>query len=89
MTNKTNKTNSPAIDNNKIYSPGDIATMLDVDAKTIRRAIRSIIPVDAHPGRGGAWRIKGDMIDAIKSRIELGGAGRVVTIDASMIKSDS
>lgn len=82
----SNNTKAQAIDNNKDYSPNEIAALLSVDPKTIRRVVRNVIPRESHPGRGGAWRIKGDMISAIKDRIESGGAGRVVRIDASMIK---
>ena len=83
----TNKTTTTKIDSTKDYSPNEIAAILNVDPKTIRRVVRNVIPRESHPGRGGAWRIKGNMISAIKDRIEAGGAGRVVKIDASMIKA--
>lgn len=85
MTTKTATTTK--IDNKKEYSPNEIAAILDVDPKTIRRVIRNVIPRESHPGRGGAWRIKGDLIDPIKTRLEAAGSGIVSHVNSDMIKA--
>ena len=82
---------------NKLVSPEAIATELNIDAKAVRRHLRTIVDMHnakyaddpnkqiAKPGRGGSWAVSSDMIDAIKTRIESRQAGRSVTLTADML----
>lgn len=78
--------NEIKIDAKRDYSPAEIAEILKADPKTIRRIVRNVIPRESHPGRGGAWKIKGSMIEAIKERMLASGSGRVVRVDESMMQ---
>lgn len=83
---KTNK--------NTLISPDTIAAELNIDAKAVRRHLRTIVDLHnakhegdeakqiAKPGRGGAWLVSPDMIDIIRTRLESRQAGRSVTLSA-------
>lgn len=88
------KTNN---NNNTLISPDAIASELNIDAKAVRRHLRTIVDLHnakhadnpdkqiAKPGRGGAWLVSPDMIDVIRVRLESRQAGRSVTLSASDI----
>lgn len=81
----------------KLVSPDAIAAELNIDAKAVRRHLRTIVDLHnakhaddaskqiAKPGRGGSWAVSSDMIDAIKTRLESRQSGRAVTLTADMI----
>ena len=83
--------------NTKLVSPDQIAAELNVDAKAIRRHLRTIVDMHnakhadspdnqiAKPGRGGSWAVSPDMIELIKTRLESRQAGKSVTLTADMI----
>lgn len=83
--------------NNKLVSPDAIAAELNIDAKAVRRHLRTIVDMHnakhegdpdkqiAKPGRGGSWAVSADMIDAIKTRIESRQSGRSVTLTSDML----
>jgi transposase len=51
----------------KTLSIQEIAEMIDVPAKTIRRVLRA--NVDATPGRGGRWAINANDVEKLKALI--------------------
>ena len=83
--------------NVKLVSPDAIAAELNIDAKAVRRHLRTIVDMHnakhegeankqiAKPGRGGSWAVSADMIEAIKTRIESRQSGRSVTLTSDML----
>lgn len=83
--------------NVKLVSPDAIAAELNIDAKAVRRHLRTIVDMHnakhegdtnkqiAKPGRGGSWAVSADMIEAIKTRIESRQTGRSVTLTSDML----
>lgn len=54
-------------DSTKNMSPKELATELNIDAKTLRRIMRSL--ASETPGAGGRWEIGEDFADVIRDRV--------------------
>lgn len=46
----------------------DLATELDTDARTTRKFLRSVTPIDEQPGKGSRWAIEKREVRSLKSK---------------------
>lgn len=46
----------------------ELATTLDTDARTARKFLRSITPIDAQPGKGSRWSIEKVQVRSLTSK---------------------
>lgn len=69
----------------KDWTPAQIASELNIDAKSLRRVIRTHVPVEYHPGKGGSWLIPADIVPEIVERIGQTGQGRKITLTRDML----
>lgn len=46
----------------------ELAETLATDARTTRKFLRSVTPIDAQPGKGGRWEIEKRDIRSLKSK---------------------
>lgn len=46
----------------------DLATELDTDPRTARKFLRSVTPVEEHPGKGARWEIEKVQIRSLKAK---------------------
>lgn len=58
----------PASDR-KVWTPKELAAELNVDAKTLRRIMRSMTAEESQPGSGARWEIDAEFVDAIRDRV--------------------
>lgn len=58
-------------------TPKELAAILDTDAKTCRKFLRSL--TDDRAGKGGRWAIDADDIDALTERFAAFTARRTIT----------
>lgn len=48
----------------------ELAPLLDTDARTARKFLRTITPADAHPGKGSRWAIEKRDIRSLASKFK-------------------
>ena len=48
----------------------DLATELNTDARTARKFLRSVTPVEDQPGKGGRWQIEKKNLRSLKKQFE-------------------
>lgn len=63
-------------------TPAQFAEAAGTDSKTARRFLRSIIPADARPGKGGHWAIDASLLDELVRRFDARGDRRNAVITA-------
>lgn len=68
------------------YSPSELAKELNSDGKTVRRFLRSVLPDEAHPGKGNRWALQLDAngLDKVRARFAAWNnkTAQVISIDA-------
>lgn len=79
----TNQEVAPAI-SSKTITPKELATELNVDAKTLRRVMRSM--AQDTPGSGARWEISEEFADKLRERMNRTHNRKVV---AFVPKADS
>jgi hypothetical protein len=67
----------------KTFTIQEIAEMIDVPARTIRKVLRANIEKDAQPGRGARWAIAEKDIKALTEKVNAFNARAVVVADLS------
>lgn len=70
-------------------TPAEFAEAAGTDSKTARRFLRSIIPADARPGKGGRWAIDAELLDELVARFDARGDRRTATITALPAADDA
>lgn len=63
-------------------TPADFAAAAGTDSKTARRFLRSMIPAEMRPGKGGRWAIDATLLDELVARFDARGDRRTATITA-------
>lgn len=63
-------------------TPAEFAEAAGTDSKTARRFLRSIIPAEMRPGKGGHWAIDASLLDELVRRFDARGERRNATITA-------
>jgi hypothetical protein len=53
-----------------ILTVTDLALRLDTDARTTRKFLRTITPIDAQPGKGSRWAIEARQVQSLKSKFK-------------------
>lgn len=46
----------------------ELAVRLDTDARTTRKFLRSVTPIDAQPGKGSRWAVEAKQVVSLKSK---------------------
>lgn len=90
MSNKQNVSEVseiPAVANGNI-TPRQLADELGIDAKTLRRVMRSMTDKDSQPGSGGRWEIDAIAADAIRARVARNHNRKTVTFSAVIPAKD-
>jgi len=70
-----------ASNNTKTLSIAEVASIIDVNPRMIRKALRANIAKDAQPGRGGSWAIRESDIDKVRAMIETHNARTQKVVD--------
>lgn len=72
-----------AANNSKTYSINEIAEMIEVSPRTIRKVLRANIAKDAQPGRGGKWVIRESDIAKLTEKVNAFNARAAVIAEFS------
>lgn len=61
----------------------ELAEKLGTDPKTVRRFLRSVLPEDARPGRGGRYALDAKAIKALEERFTTwkANSARVISVE--------
>lgn len=53
-----------------ILTVTDLAARLDTDARTTRKFLRTITPIESQPGKGSRWAIEARQVQSLKSKFK-------------------
>lgn len=67
----------------KTFTINEIAEMIDVPARTIRKVLRANIAKENQPGRGARWEIAEKDIQRLTEKVNAFNARAVVVADLS------
>jgi hypothetical protein len=79
---RSNRKGENEMTDNATITPAEFALAANTDPKTARRFLRTLIPADARPGKGGRWAIDATLLDDLLARFAARGANATATITA-------